>query len=1645
MATAITYNELQALYLGLFDRPADAGGETYWESNSTSASSTAQSLGGFAQYYSDDKGGAGVAGAAISSSNITGEITNLYTNMLGYTPAAGDAGVAYWAGVFNSDITTMTAGAAIGSIANQIFNIVESLPANSPYINDQKFLNNAIATASSYTAANAHVTYNNAAYLTEGQAIITTPTMTTLNLTTGIDNLAPVGNTNIYGTFYGTSASSGSTLNALDTIAATGSNNTLVISATVANMPISTVNVSGVQTAKITSTVGLVSASTAAKANAAYFDVTSWNGLTNLNVTTAGTTTWSGTSFNIDNIKAGSGTSVTVKDASNYIATSGGDNITITNSGNNVYVGSNSSTNATTTTIPTGAVNVTNSSGSVVIDGGTTVQVAESGNGNITIDKYQASTGAITVNDTGGTGTITIDGGASAKVSSTATTLGPVDVSGVTGNTIVTESGVTGGTDGSYITGGTGATFITTGDAVNYNLTLGGTAPATGIVPIAGNASITDTMSGPNQDVLTAYATGTVNIATTADSGNITVGTTAKADDPTGIVAIVNDTVAGSSTYYGTSTTDVYTNGSTSVSITGAGATTIADEGTTNALASVVLTGVQGAAGITSTALTSLTIDNSVAKTPSGATATATTATVNNSTANHTLAVSLNGDTNVNTAVTDDHAAKIAVTATGAANNIITTDTLTGAKTFAFTNNGTGTLTVNGITDTNTTGDTVTAAGTGAINFSSVLSGLGATNLPTINASQNSGGITATILGTQGFTGGSGANTITVTSSAPIDTTINGGSGHDNTLVVTSAATNYATGFGGSLTGFQNLELGAGATGNYSSGNYTGLIIDNTGAAAGMGFTSVTDGTSLAIQDTANTTAAITISADTAASGGVVTIDGVSTAAFTGTTVIATDAATIAANINELGLAGVHASSSAGVITVTGEDSVSVTSTAGITDSVTTSLANLNSESLATTTGVNTLPLTIGTASSSSITGVLDEANNRNINITSSSSSSSNTNTLTIDDKTSSSSANSAAAIKISGAGNINLNYQVVGTATNALTSINASSSSGNINLSGIIGATSGMTITGGSGSLTVAGSGVVASTVTGAPVPVTSYFNAVDNITTGSGGGTITIGYGGANSGTGSETINLAASTAVSDTIVVPTAATYGVHAAITGFTVSPSASVSDVLTMNATNTVLATKAVAGTTAGADQYTVSNGVITFTGSDSAAQMLTDAKALINAAGDNYIAAYFDGTNTVAVGSGASATSATDVVLTLKGDSGITQLGGITAAAGNIVSTNITGATHTADALTTTHTVNDLGYSVQALSGVTGASSTVTYNNLAPSAIINDSSTGSGYNLTTTQTGTAGSDSLTLNLSGASSTITTATFNGDNAITINPTATSVISTLVDGGSTNTLSGITIGGTATFHLDAITDTALTSLTINDTGTATAGDTTALSQNGLTVNIGSVAGAGTVVDLSGNNDVVKEANANTGTITDSGNGLTFTDSGSSHVNTIDATGTGNNITIAATNTSANSITVGANSTITLGTTDSGGSNITITGDTAGTSLTNITTIQNVDDGHTTATFFASGTEVTGTLVNVASATSLSGALNLAAENLTNHASGSNYYDYFQYAGDTYVVGHQGTGTAETGLSAKDIVVELIGLHTPALTVSTHAVLL
>jgi hypothetical protein len=78
---------------------------------------------------------------------------------------------------------------------------------------------------------------------------------------------------------------------------------------------------------------------------------------------------------------------------------------------------------------------------------------------------------------------------------------------------------------------------------------------------VAGNVTVTDINSGPSCDTIVANATGTVSITTTRDDGFIRVGTAAKANDPAGTVTIVNQTVAGSTTYFGNATTNVYTNG----------------------------------------------------------------------------------------------------------------------------------------------------------------------------------------------------------------------------------------------------------------------------------------------------------------------------------------------------------------------------------------------------------------------------------------------------------------------------------------------------------------------------------------------------------------------------------------------------------------------------------------------------------------------------------------------------------------------------------------------------------------------------------------------------------------------------------------------------------------------------------------------------------------------------------------------------------------------------------------------------------------------------------------------------------------------------------------------------------------------------
>jgi hypothetical protein len=113
------FNEAQALYIGLFDAPqsSDSGGLQYWEGQL--ASNQAGALNAISNY-------AMYNGQVLNSSNITGEIVNIYSNLLGETVSSSNGGVQYWASQWTGDGGSQS----IGQITLDIYNAVES--GNSP-------------------------------------------------------------------------------------------------------------------------------------------------------------------------------------------------------------------------------------------------------------------------------------------------------------------------------------------------------------------------------------------------------------------------------------------------------------------------------------------------------------------------------------------------------------------------------------------------------------------------------------------------------------------------------------------------------------------------------------------------------------------------------------------------------------------------------------------------------------------------------------------------------------------------------------------------------------------------------------------------------------------------------------------------------------------------------------------------------------------------------------------------------------------------------------------------------------------------------------------------------------------------------------------------------------------------------------------------------------------------------------------------------------------------------------------------------------------------------------------------------------------------------------------------------------------------
>lgn len=789
---------------------------------------------------------------------------------------------------------------------------------------------------------------------------------------------------------------------------------------------------------------------------------------------------------------AGSSNNATVSGAINVY---GGKDVTITtNAANAVNIGNLGAANETSLN-PTGVIKVTNTgvesaaaAGAMLITGGTDVTVTTTGSNvtigrtaNAVVNQTSNPTGNVTVTETmNGAGfgrTVTIDGGKDITVSGKGQTvaIGTAVASAPTGAVVVNQAdiftgntnAVLNGTNAGNITvdGGTTVTVNTTGG----NVTVGGVVGGVNTVP-SGAVKITNTFGGVGADTATVRGGTTVDITTTKTSGAINVGGvgsvalnsagTALKDAnlaPTGNVTIVNKTVSGSATAYGAGNVDVYTNGATTVSVTGGDADNIIDiqstlaTGGSNAgkaigtstLKNVVVSNGQAAdnLAIKSDVLENLTITNAVNKTE--------TVTVTNNTAAHALTLTQGGNT-TNAAhvitVVDAKAGSITIKDNGTASTSTLQVDATKATAVTLENTAAAKVKLDGVASDIAT---VTLKGAGASTLVGTLGTGSLSKAMTVDASAATGNVTAALQMTtttdavQSYKGGSGVDTITVNSNASgwsSKATIDGGNGSADVLVADYAAagTDVAMGNAANVKGFEVLRLGAAANsgaGNYDASGFSTVQVGAVaGAAAGVAFSNAATGLTLDVRDNTVGTGAATVT-------------------VTGSNYSAT---TTAMTVN-LGTANTAAAGSASNAKVIGATTGAIT-TNGIEALTINSVDNLVTAGAAT----------VGNAAT--VNGVPT---------------------------------NGAATLTVGGAGNLTL------TSNSGFTSINASGNTGStVDVSAAKVSNSGTTFTGGASYLKAAGSNDGGyATVNGATVTSVTAATVKGLVTIGATGNALTVG----------------------------------------------------------------------------------------------------------------------------------------------------------------------------------------------------------------------------------------------------------------------------------------------------------------------------------------------------------------------------------------------------------------------------------------------------------------------------------------------------------------------------------------------------------
>jgi len=1332
-------------------------------------------------------------------------------------------------------------------------------------------------------------------------------------LQAGVDNLNPTGNATINGTL-GTSA----TFTAFDSIAATGNKNTLILADTTTGAQSSSVGdilpagatLSGVQTVQLST----VSNAGIASSPVGYFDVSGNTGETGVTVVSTGS--------GVDYVKAAATTNINDTATAGGVTTQGGQNVTISAKGV-VSVGTSS------TTLPAGTVTITETATSapasvVTVLGGTNISVTSTGTGGagqITIGvtgggSYDPS-GSVAVTATNGA-PVNSYGGSSVTINETGS--GAINVGAsnslAAGDILVTQSSLNGGASGAIaVLGGASETIVSAGGKGASAFAAGSSSSSSNNTK--GAISITDTNSGDDSaDAFAVYGGSTVSITTNPTSAAIAVGSSTAAYDPTGNVTINNsepNSASPTGFSYGGGTSTVYTNGATTVVISGGASDAITDIGTaastpTSVLTTVSLAGTSGTDTIASNVLSNLTLTNQAAS-----------VTVTAATGTRTL--NLNLVKNTGGTVTDATATTVAVTASGAssvnsagasnssnmtlsvakatsvsinASSALAIYALNAAYDTSLSLNGSALTTIDGFgTTSKLTSITLTnGAGLTAPSLGSM------TALTKIDASASTGNVTVALnesaagfaTPTQ-FIGGSGTDKITVTTNS-IGASLVAGSASNNQLVANYVAASGDNSLSSQTSNFSILTLGANASSGPASTSATnaydatGFSTIQVGAVAkGVAFSNVANAETLNITAGTNSIAAATqntVTVGFASPGSVHSLtvnlgsDGVIAAP-------SNSSPSIGVNVGQSAYPELLSASNANTFTI---NSYGVPGSFAVTDTTANFLSLTGAANASITIGGDS-SLTLSSPSPSTV---------RTINASAMTSGTLNTTGITLD---------ATQATITGGAGTLIAN----GGASTGATTINSGS---------------------GGATITIGVGGALVNTLTGASpnaISKTWHSPSPSPITTGS----------------GSEYYNLTASTGVADTLIVNDAQEIynapgttefnfnSLRATVTGFTISSNSFTGDQFTLEntvsaGTTTVIPRNVIAPVTTSSttneasgstETYKVSNGIISFSSSTFSSN-LADAISIVGAHNDQ-VAAFVNGSDTYLVTSGHTTAnspggSVADVVDVVK-LSGVTATDiGTTPAIGTIVITDALDVASPAALPVivsgTTSTTTDLtGYGAVIVlaspsPGTDGASSATLapggYNaltNLAQSSVVtvkNSNSPGiHDGNISTTQTGTSGQNSMTFDLYSTSPGTDYAVnvdflkVTGDWLLVINGEETGTtgvtqgVGTITDGGTTNTLTTIQVtdvvmnapGHGTAIDIGAIVDTALTTVDASATTAAfTLGDGTTISQAGLTILGGT--GANTIT-ASGAADVFTTNSLAAATITMAGAGdkITF----------------------------------------------------------------------------------------------------------------------------------------------------------------------------